>query len=49
MEKAAQLAETYAQYQVRALCDMQKWYGEQVNNLVDVVAGSNSGIIVDNL
>lgn len=49
MEKAAQLAETYAQYQVRALCDMQKWYGDQVNNLVDVVAGSNSGIIVDNL
>ena len=48
LQKAAQLAEVYGQYQVRALCDMKNLFGEQVENLCDVVVGSNSGIMFDN-
>lgn len=48
LQKAAQLAEVYGQYQIRALCDMKNLFGEQVENLCDVVVGSNSGIMFDN-
>lgn len=45
---AQQLAEAYGQYQIRALCDMENWYGDQVHNICDSVVGSNAGIMFDN-
>lgn len=46
-EKAANLAECYGQYQIRALCDMNNLHGSQfvTDNLCDMVAGANTGLL----
>jgi hypothetical protein len=42
-KQASDLAEAYAQYQIRALCDIQNVdkYTEFVDNICDLVVGSN--------
>lgn len=49
MQKAAQLAEAYGQYQIRALCDIKNEYGDAAEQLCDLVVGGNSAIMFDNL
>lgn len=47
IEKAANLAECYGQYQIRALCDMQQLHGSDFvsDSLCDMVAGANTGLL----
>ena len=47
IEKAANVAECYAQYQIRALCDMQQLHGSNFvsDGLCDMIAGANTGFL----
>ena len=49
-EQAANVARCYAQYQVRALCDMQDLHGSDhiTPAMCDMVAGANSALVFDN-
>lgn len=48
-DKCIQLAGAYAQYQARALCDMQEALGNEsvTDNMLDTVAAANQAIIFD--
>lgn len=48
-QKCLQLASAYAQYQTRALCDMEEalGHGSVTDNMLDTVAASNRAIIFD--
>lgn len=45
-EKAANIAECYGQYQIRALCDIKNMHGSNAFNdsMYDLIAGANKGI-----
>lgn len=49
MNKAVDLANTYGQYQIRALCDMREMLGDDSLNedVYDLVAGANSVLVFD--
>lgn len=46
-ENAKTLAEVYGQYQLSALCSIKDIYGDNTEDLCDLVVGGNNGINID--